>query len=123
MMLSSLESMGAVKCVEFPTASCFRPDDDDEEYIRSKNFQKGSKWDHHPYSSFILNHDYDYYIFFQLLQMKQLIVPPEHLDRPVFPPSQPETNSPSPCGLVSGLQMSARARAKRLAAQDASDLV
>ena len=36
----SLESMGAVRFVEFPTALCFRPDDEDEEYITSKTIQR-----------------------------------------------------------------------------------
>ena len=48
----------------------------------------------------------------------------EPLLRPVSPPIlQPEINSPFPSSLVRGLQMLARARAKRLAARDAFDLV
>ena len=46
--------------------------------------------------------------------------PPEHLDCLVF---QLLLNSPFPSDLVRGLQMLARARAKRLAARDAFDLV
>ena len=48
---------------------------------------------------------------------------PWTLDPPVFYLLQSELNSPFPSGLVRGRQMMARARAKRLAARDAFDLV